>query len=80
MPSLEELLREAELKAAEHHDAWLRAKAEAEEHPQAGGGRRHQGAQVRRGEVRRRAPRGQGQPGGGARGERTPKPSAAASS
>jgi molecular chaperone GrpE len=26
----EELLREAELKAAEHHDAWLRAKAEAE--------------------------------------------------
>ena len=30
MPSLEELLREAELKAAEHHDAWLRAKAEAE--------------------------------------------------
>jgi molecular chaperone GrpE len=30
MPSPEELLREAELKAAEHHDAWLRAKAEAE--------------------------------------------------
>lgn len=30
MPSLEELLRQAELKAAEHHDAWLRAKAEAE--------------------------------------------------
>jgi molecular chaperone GrpE len=30
MPSLAELLREAELKAAEHHDAWLRAKAEAE--------------------------------------------------
>ena len=30
MPSLEALLREAELKAAEHHDAWLRAKAEAE--------------------------------------------------
>jgi molecular chaperone GrpE len=30
MPSYEELLREAELKAAEHHDAWLRAKAEAE--------------------------------------------------
>jgi molecular chaperone GrpE len=30
MPSHEELLREAELKAAEHHDAWLRAKAEAE--------------------------------------------------
>ena len=30
MPSCEELLREAERKAAEHHDAWLRAKAEAE--------------------------------------------------
>lgn len=30
MPSLEESLRVAELKAAEHHDAWLRAKAEAE--------------------------------------------------
>jgi molecular chaperone GrpE len=30
MPSHEELLREAELKAAEHHDAWLRAKADAE--------------------------------------------------
>lgn len=30
MPSLEELLRQAELTAAEHHDAWLRAKAEAE--------------------------------------------------
>jgi len=30
IPSLEELLREAELKAAEHHDAWLRAKAEAD--------------------------------------------------
>jgi molecular chaperone GrpE len=30
MPSLEELLRQAELKAAEHHDAWLRAKAETE--------------------------------------------------
>src|SRR5215831_9322771 len=29
-PSLAEQLREAELKAAEHHDAWLRAKAEAE--------------------------------------------------
>jgi len=28
--SLEELLRTAELKAAEHHDAWLRAKAETE--------------------------------------------------
>lgn len=30
MPSLEELLRQAELQAQEHHDAWLRAKAEAE--------------------------------------------------
>ncbi|MDR2239322.1 MAG: nucleotide exchange factor GrpE [Zoogloeaceae bacterium] len=30
MPGLEELLRAAELKAAEHHDAWLRAKAETE--------------------------------------------------
>lgn len=30
MPSLEATLREAELKAAEHHDAWLRAKAETE--------------------------------------------------
>ena len=30
MPSLEEMLREAELKAEEHHDAWLRAKAETE--------------------------------------------------
>lgn len=30
LPSLEELLREAELKAVEHHDAWLRAKAETE--------------------------------------------------
>ncbi|GIK25238.1 MAG: protein GrpE [Betaproteobacteria bacterium] len=30
MPSLEELLRLAELKAEEHHDAWLRAKAETE--------------------------------------------------
>lgn len=30
MQSLEELLRTAELKAAEHHDAWLRAKAETE--------------------------------------------------
>lgn len=29
-PSLEELLRQAELKAAEHHDAWLRAKAETD--------------------------------------------------
>lgn len=29
-PSLEEQLRQAELTAAEHHDAWLRAKAEAE--------------------------------------------------
>ena len=30
MPSLEEALRQAELKAAEHHDAWLRVKAETE--------------------------------------------------
>lgn len=30
MPSLEETLRQAELKAEEHHDAWLRAKAETE--------------------------------------------------
>lgn len=30
MPSIEEALRQAELKAAEHHDAWLRAKAETE--------------------------------------------------
>lgn len=30
MPSPEEILRLAELKAAEHHDAWLRAKAEGE--------------------------------------------------
>jgi len=30
MPSLEESLRQAELKAAEHYDAWLRAKAEGE--------------------------------------------------
>ena len=30
MPSTEELLKAAELKAAEHHDAWLRAKAETE--------------------------------------------------
>ena len=30
VPSLEEQLRQAELKAAEHHDAWLRAKAETE--------------------------------------------------
>ena len=30
MPSLEDLLQAAELKAAEHHDAWLRAKAEGE--------------------------------------------------
>lgn len=29
-PSLEELLRRAELNAQEHHDAWLRAKAETE--------------------------------------------------
>jgi molecular chaperone GrpE len=30
MPSLEEQLRQAELNAEEHHDAWLRAKADAE--------------------------------------------------
>lgn len=30
MPSLDEMLKAAELKAAEHHDAWLRAKAETE--------------------------------------------------
>ncbi len=30
MPSLEEMLKTAELKAEEHHDAWLRAKAETE--------------------------------------------------
>jgi molecular chaperone GrpE len=30
MPSLEELLKESELVAAEHHDAWLRAKADLE--------------------------------------------------
>ena len=30
MPSTEELLRKAELQAQEHHDAWLRAKAETE--------------------------------------------------
>jgi molecular chaperone GrpE len=30
MPNLEEMLKAAELKAAEHHDAWLRAKAETE--------------------------------------------------
>lgn len=30
VPGVEELLRAAELQAAEHHDAWLRAKAEAE--------------------------------------------------
>ncbi|NTV09286.1 MAG: nucleotide exchange factor GrpE [Zoogloea sp.] len=30
LPSLEEQLRAAELKAEEHHDAWLRAKAETE--------------------------------------------------
>ena len=29
-PNPEELLRQAKLKAAEHHDAWLRAKAEGE--------------------------------------------------
>lgn len=30
IPSLEDMLQAAELKAAEHHDAWLRAKAEGE--------------------------------------------------
>lgn len=30
LPGSDELLRQAELKAAEHHDAWLRAKAETE--------------------------------------------------
>jgi molecular chaperone GrpE len=30
LPSTEELLRQAELQSAEHHDAWLRAKAETE--------------------------------------------------
>jgi len=30
MPSMEELLKKAELDAAEHHDAWLRAKADSE--------------------------------------------------
>ena len=30
MPGLEEMLRRAELQAQEHHDAWLRAKAEAD--------------------------------------------------
>ena len=30
LPGPEELLRQVELKAAEHHDAWLRAKAETE--------------------------------------------------
>ena len=30
VPSLEEMLKTAELAAAEHHDAWLRAKAETE--------------------------------------------------
>ncbi|WP_292994466.1 nucleotide exchange factor GrpE [Nitrosomonas sp.] len=29
-PSLEQLLKEAEIRAAEHHDAWIRAKAETE--------------------------------------------------
>jgi len=29
-PNLEEMLRQAELTAQEHHDAWLRAKAETE--------------------------------------------------
>ncbi len=30
MPSMEELLKKAELAAQEHHDAWLRAKADGE--------------------------------------------------
>ncbi|MGQ0578158.1 MAG: nucleotide exchange factor GrpE [Betaproteobacteria bacterium] len=30
MPGIEELLKRAELAAQEHHDAWLRAKAEAD--------------------------------------------------
>jgi molecular chaperone GrpE len=30
MPTLEDLLKAAELRATEHHDAWLRAKAEGE--------------------------------------------------
>jgi molecular chaperone GrpE len=30
MPSIETLLKNAEFQAAEHHDAWLRAKAETE--------------------------------------------------
>jgi molecular chaperone GrpE len=30
VPSLQEALRQAELKASEHHDAWLRAKAETD--------------------------------------------------
>ena len=30
MPSLEDLYKAAELRAAEHHDAWLRAKADTE--------------------------------------------------
>ncbi|MBU1691399.1 MAG: nucleotide exchange factor GrpE [Gammaproteobacteria bacterium] len=30
MPSLEEMLKQAELAAQEHHDAWLRAKADTE--------------------------------------------------
>ena len=30
MPSTEELLKQAELAAQEHHDAWLRAKADAD--------------------------------------------------
>jgi molecular chaperone GrpE len=30
LPNLENMIKAAELKAAEHHDAWLRAKAEGE--------------------------------------------------
>ena len=61
MPSLEESLRTAELKAAEHHDAWLRAKAETENVRRRAAGR-DQGGQVRRREIRRRNAGGQGQP------------------
>lgn len=30
MPSMEEMLKQAELQSQEHHDAWLRAKADAD--------------------------------------------------
>ena len=63
MPSLEELLKAAELKAEEHHDAWLRAKAETENVR-----RRAQDDIAKAGkfasrEVRRRTAGRQGQPG-----------------